>query len=129
MNYRIEKVINVQDWDDLVIETYNRPYSLQQQDDCMPRQRIHISVPEYPDDYTNETVPEVVNGDKMGVSFQAWLNRDPEQKLDTDDEWDRENGLELWWHRNFYPDISMIINDLHKKGKIESGKYVIDIDW
>lgn len=128
MEYRIEKVIAVHDWDKLVIETYNRPYCLQQQDGCMPRQRIHISVPEYADDYTNDTIPEVVNGDEMGVSFHAWLNRDPNQKLDTEDKWDR-GGLVLWWHRNFYPHLSMIINDLHEKGKIEAGEYVIDIDW
>lgn len=129
MKFRNEKVIDVQDFDELVIKTYQRPYSFQQQDDCKPRQRVRISVPEHPDDYPNDTVPEVVNGEKMGVSFKAWLERDPTQPLDTDDEWDRKNGLEMWWERNFYPDVSMIINDLHAKGLIDAGKYVIDIDW
>ena len=64
----------------------------------------------------------------MGVSFKAWLERDPKQKLN--DKVDRDNfSLNLWWERNFYPSIDMIINDLHKKGLIEEGEYVIEIDW
>jgi len=35
----------------------------------------------------------------------------------------------MWWERNFYPDVEMIANDLHKRGILEAGEYVIDIDW
>jgi len=122
-------VIDVGDWDNLVEETYGRPYSFQQQDDCKERQRVSLTVPDTPYDYENDTVPEVVNGSEMGVSFSAWLARDPKQKLNTSDEWDREHGLEMFWHRNFYPDVSMVANDLHAKGLIEAGEYEIDIDW
>ena len=38
-------------------------------------------------------------------------------------------GLQLFWERNFYPDVQMIANNLHAKGLIEAGDYVIDIDW
>lgn len=62
----------------------------------------------------------------MGVSFKSWLERDPEQKIPSKNSYD---GTHLWWSRNFYPDVSMIINDLHSKGLLEAGKYVIDIDW
>lgn len=65
----------------------------------------------------------------MGVSFKAWLARDPKQPLNSPDEWDRKNGLSLWWQRNFYPDVQMVANDLYEKGLIEAGEYVIDIDW
>ncbi len=124
--YSLQKVISVQDWDDLVQTTYCRPYSFQQQDDCKERQRVHITIPDHPYDYENETIPEVVNGDEMGVSFAAWLARDPKQPLP-----DRSDtfGLQLFWERNFYPDYQMIANDLHAKGLIEAGDYVIDIDW
>jgi hypothetical protein len=124
--YSLQKVISVQDWDDLVVTTYGRPYNFQQQDDCKERQRVHITIPDHPYDYENETIPEVVNGDEMGVSFAAWLARDPKQPLP-----DRSDtlGLQLFWERNFYPDVQMIANDLHAKGLIESGDYVIDIDW
>ena len=72
-------------------------------------------------------VPEIVNHEEMGVSFKSWLARDPHKPLSSG----REDsfGLELWWERNFYPDVQMIANDLHSKGLIESGDYVIDIDW
>ena len=76
------KVIDVSDWDELVEKTYGRPYSFQQQDGCKSRQHVGISVPsEYADDFENDTVPEVVNHSEMGVSFKAWLERDPNQSL------------------------------------------------
>lgn len=127
---RTEQVIDVSDWDALVESTYGRPYSFQQQDGCKSRGREHIEIGlDEPYDYDNVTIPEVVNGNEMGVSFAAWLARDPEQKLDTQDEWDRDHGLDLWWTRNFYPTAEMIGNDLCKKGLIEAGTYTIDIDW
>ena len=129
INVRTAQVIDVGDWDNLVTETYGRPYSFQQQDDCKERQRVSITIPDTAYDYENDTVPEEVNGSEMGVSFAAWLARDPEQKLNTDDEWDRENGLDMWWDRNFYPDVQMVANDLHAKGLIPAGEYEIDIDW
>lgn len=119
--------ISVQDWDDLVQETYGRPYNFQQQDDCKERGIHYITVPvKNPEDYENDTVPEVVNHEEMGVSFKAWLERDSKQPLPNRDD---NFGLGLWWERNFYPNIDMIINDLHEKGLIEEGKYQINIDW
>lgn len=123
------QMIDVSDWDNLVEKTYGRIYNFQQQDGCKERGTFSLTVPSHAYDYENDTIPEEVNGSEMGVSFKAWLARDPKQKLDTDDEWDRENGLGLFWERNFYPDIQMIANDLHEKGLIEAGKYVINIDW
>ena len=123
---RTEKLIDVQDWDALVTETYGRPYSFQQQDGCKERQLVHITVPDECEDFENDTVPEIVNGDEMGVSFKAWLARDPKTPLkDRDDAF----GLTLWWERNFYPDVQMIANDLYEKGLIEAGDYMINIDW
>lgn len=63
------------------------------------------------------------------MSFKAWLERDPEQQLNSTDEWDRSYGLGMWWERNFYPEVQMIANDLYEKGLIEAGDYTIDIDW
>ena len=60
------------------------------------------------------------------LARKAWLSRDPKQQIPGRDEaW----ALKLWWHRNFYPDVSMIINDLHAKGLLPAGSYLIDIDW
>lgn len=123
---RTEKLIDVQDWDTLVTETYGRPYSFQQQDGCKDRDLVRITIPEEGCDFENDAVPEIVNGDEMGVSFKAWLARDPKTPLkDRDDTF----GLTLWWERNFYPDVQMIANDLYEKGLIEAGEYLINIDW
>ena len=123
---RTEKLIDVQDWDNLVIETYGRPYAFQQQDGCKDRDLVAITVPDECEDFENDTVPEIVNGDEMGVSFKAWLARDPKTPLkDRDDAF----GLTLWWERNFYPDVQMVANDLYEKGLIEAGDYLINIDW
>jgi hypothetical protein len=121
-----KKVIDVGDWDSLVIQTYGRPYSFQQQDGCKERQNVDITIPSEAFDYENDTVPEKVNGEKMGVSFAAWLARDPKQKIKGQRQ---DYELELFWERNFYPDVQMIANDLHAKGLIPAGDYVIDIDW
>ncbi len=126
IKFKTEKVIRVHDWDELVEKTYGRPYSFQQQDGCKERQRVYLTVPEEAEDYKNDTIPEVINGDEMGVSFAAWLVRDPK-------EWNGKassaNSLDLFWGRNFYPDVQMIANDLHAKGLLPEGDYTIDIDW
>lgn len=130
IKYTNYKIIQVQDFDELVKNTYNRPYSFQQQDGCKDRRLYSITVPCLdPYDFENDTVPEVVNHSEMSVSFKAWLERDPKQELRTSDEWDRKHGLVMWYERNFYPSEEMIINDLHSKGLLEEGSYGINIDW
>lgn len=124
------QMIDVGDWDTLVETTYGRPYCYQQQDGCRSRGIVEITVPNgYAYDYESESIPEVVNGNEMGVSFAAWLSRDPNQKLNSDDEWVRNHGLQLFWHRNFYPCIEMIATDLYEKGFLPAGEYLIKIDW
>jgi hypothetical protein len=121
------QTISLRDWDNLVMETYGRPYSLQQQDGCHSRGSIEIVVPSKEAiDYENDTVPEIVNHSEMGVSFKAWLARDPKQKLPN-----REDsfGLTLWWDRNFYPSLDVVANDLHQRGLLAAGEYSINIDW
>jgi len=119
-------VIAVQDWDALVTKIYGRPYKLQQQDGCMARGQISILVPDNTEDYPRDEIPEIVNHDEMGVSFKAWLGRDPKTPL-KGQKYDYQ--LSLWWNRNFYPDLAVIANDLHAKGLIPAGEYIIDIDW
>lgn len=128
MKIRTEQVIDVQEWDALVTETYGRPYSFQQQDDCKSRGVVRFTVPDDAYDYKNDTVPENVNDPQMGVSFAAWLARDPKQKLSNPDD-QEDYCLTLWWDRNFYPEFQMVANDLHKKGLLAAGEYTINIDW
>jgi hypothetical protein len=78
MKIKTVQSIDVADWDNLIEETYGRTYCFQQQDDCRPRGIEHITVPvEDPYDFENDAIEERVNGDEMGVSFAAWLARDP----------------------------------------------------
>lgn len=126
-----EQVIDCQDWDTLVQETYGRPYCLQQQDGCMPRGKIYITAPSVgnPFDYENDSVPEEVNGKEMGVSFAAWLARDSDEWNGEDRPGRRKFMLQLFWHRNFYPSLDMVVEDLFKRGLLPAGEYVINIDW
>ena len=123
-----KNVINVNDWDDLVIKTYGKPYSFQQQDDCQPRGTVGITIPDeaYEEEDMNDSIPESVNGNEMGVKFEVWLERDPNKPLpESEEKW----MIDLFWGRNFYPNLQTVANDLHKKGLIEAGEYLIDIDW
>jgi hypothetical protein len=127
LKYKTKKVIEVHDWDNLVTETYGRPYSFQQQDGCKSRGVHHLIVPvEIDEDFYPDSIPEVINGSEMGVSFKAWLARDPKQPVgNRADKW----TIDLFWQRNFYPDIDILAADLHAKGLIEAGEYTINIDW
>jgi len=126
MEIKTVKMIDVQEWDNLVRTTYHRPYSFQQQEGCKSRGHFKFSVP---DTYTendefHDSIPDIVNGSKMGVKFDVWLSRKPDENTFKTD-WENR----LFWHRNFYPDFYTVVNDLYKKGLIEEGSYTIDIDW
>jgi len=123
------KVVTVQDWDYFVFETYGKPYMFQQQDGCKERGKRYFDVPSHEwigDYYKNDEIPFEVNGEKMGVSFESWLNTSLDDTLKQfEDYFDNS----LFWERNFYPHLEMIVNDLHSKGLLEEGRYMIDIDW
>jgi hypothetical protein len=126
------KLISLQEWDDFVISTYGKPYSFQQQDGCKERGIERFSVPhEWEDDYENTSIPFDVDSNEMGVKFETWLNTSPEDTVEyfTDNYCSPGSLNNLFWTRNFYPDVSMIVNDLHFKGLLEEGEYVIVIDW
>ena len=133
LEYKLKRIVTVQDFDDLVMDTYQRPYSLQQQDGCMARGTVTIDAPD-PDlddcdqayDYETDEIPEEVNGSEMGVSFKAWLARDPEKPVGEDSS---SSTIILFWERNFYPSLESVVADLSAKGLIEPGEYSIEIDW
>ena len=121
IKYKTVKVIDCDDWNNLVMDTYGKPYNLQKQDGGMERQRIKITVPPiYLDDFKNDTLEESQYA--MGVSFKAWLEGVPDE---ISDRFQRE----LFWGKKFYPELSMVVNDLYEKGLLDAGDYEIDIDW
>jgi len=150
IKYSNRKVIEVQDWDKLVEETYGKVYSFQQQDGCQSRGVVSISIPgDSYDEKMNDSIPEVINNEhKMGVKFNVWVKRDPKEPLNPskqelkecnyywgetendEKQWKQDiSHINMFWERNFYPELQAVANDLHKKGLIEAGDYIINIDW
>ena len=139
MKYQITQMIKSIDWNQLVQKTYERPYNVQQQNGVMMPCSIHLSIPAQANDFTNDAVPEIVNHQKRGVNFKAWLARDPKtplneqlgdgNMLNPDEEFEFQWRLKLWWERNFYPDLQILANDLNNRGLLEPGEYSIIIDW
>jgi hypothetical protein len=128
MKTNIVIMVNVDEWDKLVQDTYKRPYSFQQQEGCKERGIFELTVPSKHtnDEGMNDTIPEEINGETMGVKFKVWLERDPKQPIPGQTyEWENT----LFWTRNFYPDVLTVANDLHSKGLLNAGKYIIKIDW
>lgn len=129
LKYSNKKVIEMQDWDSLVQETYGKPYCFQQQNGCQERQMFNIIIPndDSVDDEMYDNIPEIINGTERGVKFETWLNTEPETHA-VNNNWN-EWRVNMFWERNFYPDIYTIANDLLKQGLIEPGNYYINIDW
>ena len=129
------KVVFCSDWDRFVEKVYSRPYCFQQQQGCRSRGFFRFTVrrplndDDVPRDFENDTVPEIVNHGKMGVSFLSWLARDPNELLSSKPNDPNNFCLKLWWKRNFYPHIDILIEDLRKRGLLEVGEYGIIIDW
>lgn len=120
-------IIEDHDWDNLVQETYGKPYYFQQQDGCKERGIINITIPTNHDDSRmNNSIPEIINGSKMGVKFDVWLACDPKEWNGKEED---SRFVNMFWERNFYPHINAVANDLHSKGLIEAGDYSIKIDW
>lgn len=129
LKYTNPNFVELNDWNSLITSVYGRPYDLQQQEDCMERGNIRISIPDEDteDEEMYESIPEVVNGDEIGVKFNVWLERDPNKKLPSP--CNDDFSLELFWHRSFYPNLQTVANDLHARGHIDAGDYIINIDW
>lgn len=129
--------ISVQDWDDLVEKTYKKPYNFQQQYGCQDRGSFHITVPSDKscDDEMPIDIPREINGEVMGVKFETWLKKEKGSFIKENNTdyfgkkgWSRSDE-QLFWERNFYPDIHTVANDLYKRGLIKAGNYIINIDW
>lgn len=107
-----KKVVALADFNALVVATYGKPYDFQQQDGCRDRGIHAFTAPvEFPEDY----------GDPFdyGISFAEWVKSEvpscPYEAID--------------WVREVYPSLDMVVNDLHSRGLIEAGDYILLIDW
>lgn len=126
--FNIQSVYHLEDseLDNIIKQVYKRPFNFQQQAGCKERGIEKFSVPDaWTGDFDNYELPEVVNHAEVGVSFAAWLKRDPTQLI----KGGSKDATIMWWERNFYPSTQMVLNDLHDRGLIPSGEYVVSIDW
>lgn len=121
------KAIELEDWNNFVTEVYGKPYNYQRQDGLKEKGAYPKSVPSrWTYDFKNTEIPFEVNGEEMGVSFETWLNTSPKDTIEYfKDDYENDN----FWEETFYPDVNMIINDLHSRGLMEAGEYLIIIDW
>jgi len=125
------RMVYVDDFNQFVTETYGRPYNFQQQEDRREKELLWIEVPtEKPvDEFAGKDIPKDYSTKEMRVDFDIWVARDPKEQIKCPpDREDRSWTLLLWWERNFYPDINMILWDLYNRGLIESGEYYINMD-
>jgi hypothetical protein len=122
--------ISLRDWNSFIKEVYGKPYSFQQQEGCRSKGYFYIHIPEFPpeekEDYGYEYDPATPEKSLQGVPLDVWLARDPNLPFNGQ-EYDIQ--LEFWWHRNFYPWIEELCDDLSKKNLLEPGDYAIIIDW
>ena len=136
LDYRTVKMIDGDDWDSQVLalllpcqsqsitllygQEITSTATAQQQNYGM-RGLVEITVPpDDLDDFPNDTLEES-EYDMVGVSFKAWLEKDYDDCSEDEDS--------DFWEREFYPNLSMVINDLYERGLLEAGEYEIDIDW
>lgn len=111
---------NIIEWDDLVTSTYNKPYSFLRQEGYRDRGIYPFCVPiEYIEDYEDHEY-DGIEDDLMGVSFKSWLNADLSNLSFQE---------KRFCETKFFPNVSMIIEDLYKKGILKEGEYIINIDW
>lgn len=97
-----------------VTNHYGRPYHLQQQGDMMGQE---VS--------TRFTVPDPEDGEWEGMEAPTlvdWLKATPPT-----DEHDRTEILR--WERDYYPQLGAVVNDLHTKGLLDAGEYLIYAEW
>lgn len=132
-------MVDVTDWDGLVMKVYGRHYSLQQQNECYPQgTRIPVEIDpdnDPGDEYAGRTVPFIVNGDEMGVDFEIWKSTDP-ASIVVIDRYTREpvekqynSDVTLIYARNFYPSVDKLAYELYKLGHITETDFEIDCSW
>ncbi len=94
-------LIDEGDFSELVRETYGKPYQFQQQEFLSQDSIRFFTVPEEPDNY--------------GLTLAEWVAT---PVVD-----------EMSFYRDCYPELQMIVNDLHERELLPAGRYALHIWW
>lgn len=117
------QIIDIRDFDNLVEETYGRPYSLQQQNFMGQETYYDFEVPESWDGWDFDGF------EGYPVPFKEWCEADPEIDPKTGRPWSPSYEKRLHWEREFYPDFEELMHDLNLRGELDPGKYSIHVWW
>lgn len=122
MNVKPVLLIWEAEFSQLVRDTYGRPYQLQQQDGCLGQETIvSVKVPDKPRTWLADDAGRP-------PTLEVWVAATPPEPMT--DAWDGDLHREhLRWHREFYPELQDVVNDLHRRGLMAAGEYVIHIWW
>lgn len=100
-----------------VTEHYGRPYKLQQQGDMLAQgSYVQITVPDEEAWDENPTLAE----------WQAATPPGEHPEGGYDPNVSTEN---MRWERDYYPSLEVVANDLHAKGLLDAGEYLIRVYW
>lgn len=104
------KYIDMSDWNDLIETVYGeRPYHVQQQD-FLPQDSVIFA--EVPCDWLEEDLEE---------NLEIWLSRPLPAEGDS--------IARMEFERESTVSVDALLFDLHKRGLVDEGKYLIHIWW
>lgn len=106
---QVVTLIDESEFSALVTKIYGRPYRFQQQGDMKCQDTIETF-----------SVPSEEYGGWTGPSLTEWQIAPPP---------DGDFKEELRWHRDFYPELEVVVNDLYARGLIAAGDYALHVWW
>ncbi|MFE3757903.1 hypothetical protein ACFXO9_26650 [Nocardia tengchongensis] len=97
------------DFSQFVSRVYGRPYQLGRQDGGLLKDStVEFTVPAQEFEWSDPSVAE-------------WLAALPPD--------DRDWQETLRWEREFHPGLEAIVNDLHARGLLPAGEYLLEVWW
>lgn len=112
------QVIWEHDFNKVVQSVYGKPYVFQQQGDMLLGQNGY-----YPFTVHSAEKYQQWDATEIDAELTRWLSAEPPQNA-------RAFTIQLWWERENYPDIDVILYDLaYRRGLMASGRYALHVWW
>ena len=113
MNIKEVKLIWEHELNELITATYGRPYNYGRWQEMGQDTMTQVTVPEEADEPWEGGPP----------SLEEWLAGEPPATLT--DAW----RIEQWWQTEYCPELQVVVNDLHARGLMPAGDYVMHVWW